>query len=84
VFEGLGEGSGVKALAGRLRLSRQALHNILTEKARVSPEVAIRLGRLLETTPQLWLNLQTNHDIAILENEMMDEISGMEPLRAAV
>ena len=69
-------------LARRLRLSRQALHNILTEKARVTPEVAIRLARLLGTTPQLWLNLQTNHDVAVLENKMRDEISGIEPLNA--
>ncbi|MCH8952973.1 MAG: HigA family addiction module antidote protein [Proteobacteria bacterium] len=69
-------------LARRLALSRQALHNILTEKARVTPEVAIRLARLLGTTPQLWLNLQTNHDVAVLENKMRDEISGIEPLHA--
>lgn len=69
-------------LARRLALSRQALHNILTEKARVTPEVAIRLARLLGTTPQLWLNLQTNHDVAVLENKMRDEISGIEPLNA--
>ena len=69
-------------LARRLALSRQALYNILTEKARVTPEVAIRLARLLGTTPQLWLNLQTNHDVAVLENKMRDEISGIEPLNA--
>ena len=69
-------------LARRLALSRQALHNILTEKARVTPEVAIRLARLLGTTPQLWLNLQTNHDVAVLENKMRDELSGIEPLHA--
>jgi addiction module HigA family antidote len=81
--EVLGEANITKSgLARRLLLSRQALHNILTEKARVTPEVAIRLARLLGTTPQLWLNLQANHDIAVLENKMRDEISGIEPLRA--
>lgn len=81
--EVLGEANITKVdLARRLALSRQALHNILTEKARVTPEVAIRLARLLGTTPQLWLNLQTNHDVAVLENKMRDEISGIEPLHA--
>ncbi len=81
--EVLGEVSITKVgLARRLRLSRQALHNILTEKTRVTPEVAIRLARLLGTTPQLWINLQTNHDIAVLENKMSDEILSIEPLRA--
>ena len=79
--EVLGETKITKiGLARRLRLSRQALHNILTEKSRVTPEVAMRLARLLGTTPQFWLNLQINHDVAVLEAVMHDEISQIEPL----
>ena len=53
----------VSSLAEKLKISRQALHNILGEKSSISPSVAIRLAKLLETTPEFWLNMQTKFDL---------------------
>lgn len=53
----------VTALAAHLDISRKHLSNILNEKAGVTSEVALRLSRAFNTTPELWLNLQRAHDL---------------------
>jgi addiction module HigA family antidote len=49
-------------IARLLGVSRQTLHSILTERAPVTPEMALRLGKLCGNGPDLWLALQTRHD----------------------
>jgi len=44
-------------------VSRKAISNIVNEHKSVTPEMALRLSRALETTPELWLNLQKNYDL---------------------
>ena len=36
---------------------------ILNERGAVTTDVALRLSRALDTTPELWLNLQRNYDL---------------------
>lgn len=58
------EGYKVTDIAKRLGVSRVTLSRILNGKAAVTPEMAIRLSRLLtNTTPNLWLNMQNNYDL---------------------
>lgn len=52
-----------------LGISRNALFKIRATKASISPKIAVRLSLALETTPNLWLNLQQKYDIWIEENE---------------
>lgn len=57
---------GKAQLAQKLGVSRQALHNILSERSRVSPEVAVGLEKVFGASAEFWLNLQINHDLARL------------------
>ncbi len=41
-----------------LGLPIEVVDGILNKKRSVSPDIALRLGRAFNTTPQLWLNLQ--------------------------
>ncbi|MBI1731028.1 HigA family addiction module antidote protein [Candidatus Acetothermia bacterium] len=41
-----------------LGVSRQALNNLVNEKAGVSPEMAIRLAKAFGGSPESWLELQ--------------------------
>jgi addiction module HigA family antidote len=50
-------------IAQLLGVSQQALHAVLSERASVTPEMALRLGKLSGNDPELWLALQTRHDI---------------------
>lgn len=49
-------------IARMIGISRQHLHNVLGERKRVSPEVALRLGKLLGNEPQFWLRMQRRYD----------------------
>jgi len=70
-------------IARRLGISRQTLYDILEERQPVTPAMALRLGRLFGNTPEFWLNLQRDYDLKILEAEMADQLSAIEPVRAA-
>lgn len=54
----------VTAAAKHLRITRQALNNLLNERAGVSPEMAIRLSKAFGSTPEVWLGLQLDYDLA--------------------
>ncbi|GKT10542.1 transcriptional regulator [Desulforhabdus sp. TSK] len=58
----------VTELALRLGISRKTLSKILNERGSVSPDMALRLSRAFNTTPQLWLNLQQTVDLWLAEN----------------
>lgn len=44
-------------------ISRKTLSKILNERGTVTPDMALRLPRAFDTTPDLWLNLQKNYDL---------------------
>jgi addiction module HigA family antidote len=52
-----------------LGVSRQALNNLVNEKAGVSPEMALRLSKAFGSSPQTWLQLQMAYDLARLRAE---------------
>ena len=53
----------VTALAARLGVSRKLLSNLVNGRAAVTVDMALRLSRAFNTTPDLWLNLQRNLDL---------------------
>ena len=53
----------IKDMASTLGISRKTLSKIINERGSITPEMALRLSRAFETTPDLWLNLQKNYDL---------------------
>lgn len=51
------------AFATALGVSRQTLHQLMTEQRSVSPEMALRLEAVVGSTAQTWLKLQAEHDL---------------------
>lgn len=47
-----------------LGVTRQALNNLVNEKAGISPEMAIRLEKAFGSEADFWLRLQTAYDLA--------------------
>ena len=56
-------GEPVMAVAKKLGVTRQHLHRILAEKAPVTPDMALRLGKFCGNGPALWLRMQQAHDL---------------------
>jgi addiction module HigA family antidote len=69
-------------IARLLGVSRQMLHAILSERAPVTPEMALRLGKLCGNGPELWLNLQSRYDLALLSKTKSAEIAVIPTLAA--
>ena len=53
----------VTAAAKALGVTRKTLSALVNESAGVSPAMAHRLSRALNTTPEFWLNLQAQYDL---------------------
>jgi antitoxin HigA-1 len=69
-------------IARLLGVSRQTLHAILTEKAPVTAEMALRIGKLCGNGPELWLSLQARYDIERLSRAKRQEIDAIPTLAA--
>ena len=73
----------VSALADAAGVSRQSMNELLRERRAVSPEMALRLGRLFGTSPEYWLNLQRNVDLWDAARGLKREIAHIHPLQVA-
>ena len=56
-----------KEFADRLGVSRVTVSELLHEKRGVTPDMAIRLGKLLGNGPEIWLRMQQTLDVWTLE-----------------
>jgi len=57
----------VKEAAKRLGVTRQTLNNLVNGKAGISPEMSIRLSKAFGSSPEVWLGLQMEYDLAQAE-----------------
>ena len=73
----------VSAVASALGVSRQILHKILAEKAPVTPEMAVRLGKFCGDGPGIWIRMQAAHDVAKASLELADVVKRIPRARAA-
>ena len=60
--------------AKRLDLPPKHLSEIVNGKSKVTPEVANKLSVMLNTSIEMWLNLQTKYDIKIAEINARKEL----------
>lgn len=49
--------------AARLLIGRSTLHRIVTGAAKISPDMACRLGIAFGTSPELWVGMQLQYDL---------------------
>jgi addiction module HigA family antidote len=75
-------GLTVVSAAEKLGVSRQMLHRVLAERAGVTPEMAVRLGKLCGDGPRIWLAMQQAHDLWQAQRDLADEIARIPTLRA--
>jgi len=73
----------VSRLAEALGVSRQSVNELLRERRAVSPEMALRLGRLFGNSPEFWLNAQRAVDLWEAAEVVKEAIARIRPLDAA-
>ncbi|MBI3992827.1 MAG: HigA family addiction module antidote protein [Candidatus Lambdaproteobacteria bacterium] len=56
-------GLSVSGLARTLGMSRKALSQIVNGHARITPNIAVRLSRAFDNSPEGWMNLQAQYDL---------------------
>lgn len=64
-------------LTQALNIGIKTLSEIYNEKRGISPLMALKLANLFGTTPEFWMNLQSNYDIYktyIKQKEEIDKI----------
>lgn len=65
-------------LAKHLGVPRTRIERLVKGTTGMTPDTATRLAKFYGTTPQFWLNMQTNYDLANLDID----VSHIEPLSA--
>jgi antitoxin HigA-1 len=73
----------VTGAAEKLGISRQTLHAILAERASVTPEMAVRLGKLCGDGPDIWLRMQMAHDLWEAKRDLAEMVKQIPTLHVA-
>jgi|ERR1700704_6602190 addiction module HigA family antidote len=60
-------GLSITDAAKALNVSRQALNNLVNRKSGISPEMAVRLSKVFNGSPEFWMRLQLQYDLAQIE-----------------
>ena len=65
-------GISITQTAKHLGVSRKALSELINEHTGISPEMAVRLSIALDTSSDLWMNMQSNYDLWQAEQHRKD------------
>lgn len=66
-------------LAGQLGVAASTLNRVIKGQSAVSPEMALRLSKVLGRTPQSWLAMQDNYEIWQIQKRV--NLSNLQPLK---
>jgi addiction module HigA family antidote len=77
-------GLSANRLAINLRVPAARVGEIVNEKRAITADTALRLARYFGTSPQFWINLQSNYDLELVEDANGERIaSEIRPHQAA-
>ena|SRR5438128_1995555 len=62
---------------------RTRVERIANEQTSITADTALRLGRALGTSPQLWLNLQNEFDLRTARKEAGQQLNKIKQVKAA-
>ena len=57
-------------LARKIKVPIQRVNTLINGKRDMSPETAILLARFFKTSPEFWMNLQIQRDLAIAQHRL--------------
>lgn len=66
--------------AERLNISRLSVSQLLHEKRGMTPEMAARVGKFLNTSPESWLRMQEAVDLWEVQQQP-EKLAGIKPIK---
>jgi addiction module HigA family antidote len=75
-------GLSAAALARAAGLPAHRVADLAGERAALRADTALRLARVLDTSPEFWMNLQTRYDLDHAERQMGDAVARLRPVAA--
>lgn len=70
-------------VARALGVSRPTLYDILNEKQPITPAMALRIGKVTRSNPEMWMRMQVAYDLRTAEAALASEIAALPDLVAA-
>ncbi|WP_110988664.1 HigA family addiction module antitoxin [Acaryochloris thomasi] len=71
--------SCVRAVAAKLDVAHSTFARVVSGRSSVTPDMAIRLSKVLGGSPESWLQMQVNHDLWVArQQEPHDELVAFE------
>jgi addiction module HigA family antidote len=79
------EGFGITQhkLAVAIGVPPRRINEIVHGKRRITADTALRLGRYFGVSAQFWLNLQSQYDLDLETDTLVDVLEAIEPLQSA-
>jgi len=77
-------GLSARALAKVCAVPRTRMIRIANEKTAITADTALRLGKALGTSAQLWLNLQNDFDMRTAKRQIGKELKRITPVKGRV
>src|ERR1700741_4077218 len=68
------------ALAKACGVPRTRIERLANEETGVTADTALRLSKAFGSSPELWLNLQTDYDIQIAKRHIGKDLAKIEPI----
>jgi len=76
-------GLTASGLASAIGVSRQSVNELLRGRRAVSPEMALRLGKVFGNSAAFWLNAQRAVDLWEAAQTIRDDVAGIKTLSVA-
>jgi addiction module HigA family antidote len=74
-------GLGSNEVAVKLQVSASTFNRLINEKSDMSPEMALKLSKVLGRSPESWLLMQDNFNLWKVKNEI--DLSSYETIKFA-
>jgi len=68
------------ALAKACGVPRTRIERLSNEETGVTADTALRLSKAFCTSPEVWLNLQTDYDVQIAKRQIGNDLAKIEPI----
>ncbi len=72
----------INALATKLHVPANRIQEIVRGRRGITADTALRLGHYFGTTPEFWMNLQTDYDLRIEKRAKLAEVESLPTLVA--